>query len=741
MPQLRYDIFISYAGPDEEWARRLYERLCDEGDTGQGLRVFFAPESLRPGALISRELRESMRASRQVALILTPNFFARDWTEFEASLETYRDPAARDTRIIPLIVRDCEIPEDLARLRPIDFRDDGAFERSLAELLSTVNSTLESDASEQTRFLQRERVLNAAVLPWSPQGSPSFRFLWPERFIDPSIRTHRAPGRPVRFSEWDASHKSIRAAVVLGAPGGGKTTLLRTLFLDEDERIPHARNASLVTASELVAQGVDSMTNIPRRVGDSDLILIDGVDEVGAASLGAVMDYVRVARAAGATVRLGCRTDFFFRHVAMHDDWSPLFDELVELQEWSRTDAERFVERYADQAGDETLYDKAIGLLERIPTKNPLWSNPLQLTLLLYLVHSGVHITEEELTYPYALYGVVYHHWQHREQHRGTGRAPSSIVEAAHLALAKALDATRGHDPPRIRDTIAAVSGDNLDAVMEDTAFRGLIDSRISKDRMDVAVGFRHETFAEFVISRSVVSAFEQGGSAIDTALTSTFGSHINRFVRSGLDYKGSIDRSGILDNLVERYRALIDISSDVDVRAESIREQLVYYIGRWPARECLPLLQEVYRVESTPIVRRSAALGAILHGDEAIESDYLTRLREDEGEATLNRSVQIVYFLDDVGDLHTYVDRGFVSWQRTRDHIFERLVLHDLREMRLRWWDMETLLNFFRSRPHDRLSAAEFDVLSRTHCGPEGAERTQVIRHARDLILKEAGA
>ncbi|MBF9127619.1 TIR domain-containing protein [Plantactinospora sp. S1510] len=747
MDEYEFDVFLSYNRADEPWVRSLYHRLQSCQSPGGPMRIFFAPESLPPGALIVRDLSVALKASRRVVVVLTPEWIASDWTNFEASIELYRDPAAKQMRLVPIVLRTCEAPDELARLRNIDFRSESDFERSFAELAAAIEAGRHAASAESAAKQDRERVLNAAVLPWSPQGSPSFRFLWPERFIDPTVRPHKSLGPPVRFAAWDSAHRNIGAVVLVGAPGGGKTTLLRSLFLRDDSIYSPQYKVHFITAGTVVADSkrVGSNGSQSDDMAGGHLVLIDGVDEVGASGLETVMSYAAEVRERGAKIRIACRTDFFFRHIAMRDDWSGLFGEVVELLEWTRSDAEVFTQRYANQAGDPTLLQRAIELLDRIPSPSPLWRNPLQLTLLLYLLHSRVHISQQEVTYPYALYGVVYRHWQHRERHRGTGQVSALAVESAHVAVAKALDATRGDSPPRLRDAIAAAMGDSLDAVLEDTAFRGLIDTRLDDDGVEVVIAFRHETFAEFVISRSVISAFEQGGYAIDKALAVTYGSHINRFVRSGLEFRAAVRASHILENLVTRYEALLverlaEGSGQMSyAENDAMREQLVYYIGRLPSVASRKFLRRAYAAETAPIIRRSAALGAISQGDQEIERDYLTRLRIDPAEDLLNRSVQIIYFNDDKGDFHNYRDLGSVSWRRTRDHIFERLVTSGVREMGLRWWDMETLLSFFRSRPNDALSATEIEVLKGMLCGDRSTDRACAIAATRDLLLTEA--
>lgn len=751
MDSYDFDIFWSYNRADEDWVRGMYSRLGSIALPGGPIRMFFAPECLPPGALIVRHLGAALRSSRRVIVVLTQAWVDSDWTTFEASIELHQDPAAKQMRILPILLRECAIPPELTRLRNIDFRSEAHFDQAFSELVKVVQLGRAAATEQALALAERERVLNASILPWSPQASPSFRFLWPERFIDPYVQPQKFPGAPERFATWEGKNRQLGAVAIIGAPGGGKTTLLRSQFVRDDGIYSPQIHVLLISAAAVVAQSRrGDPIAYPSPMEPGRLILLDGVDEVGSGSLDPVMSFVAAVRQNGNGIRVACRSDFFFRHIAMNEYWSSLFDEVLELQEWTREDANQFSKAYARQAQDETLYSRALALLDSIPSKSPLWRNPLQLTLLLYLLHSGVQISRNELTYPFALYGVVYRNWQMRERHRGTGRAHRREVESAHVALAQALVASRGEEPPRVRDIVAcSVEPEALESVLGDSAFRGLIETRMDDDEQEIVVGFRHETFAEFLIARSIIDAFERGGASIDTALTVTYGSHINRFVRSGLDYRSNVPSSRILANLRQRYEYHLALAAGSDKESlpgtperyslsAAIREQLVYYIGRLPEYTTLDFLRNVYHGESSPIIRRSAALGAILHGDEDIETDYLTRLMADPAEDMLNRSIQLIYFLDDKGDFHTYRDRGYVVWRRTRDHIFERLRQNSERDMRLRWWDLATLLAYFMSRPHDRLSGTEAHILANMDIDSQSVQRFEALTRLRDQLLDE---
>ena len=81
-------------------------------------------------------MEEALENSRYVALVLTPDALASDWVALERSAAIHRDPRSRRRSLIPLLRRDCEMPELLARLKYIDVRRDQDFAAGLETLVA-----------------------------------------------------------------------------------------------------------------------------------------------------------------------------------------------------------------------------------------------------------------------------------------------------------------------------------------------------------------------------------------------------------------------------------------------------------------------------------------------------------------------------------------------------------------------------------------------------------------------------
>jgi hypothetical protein len=77
-PKFRYDAFISYASEDETFASEIAGAL-----RGQGISVWYAPVTLKIGDPLRRSLEDGMRQSFAGILLVSPQYIAKQWTEYE----------------------------------------------------------------------------------------------------------------------------------------------------------------------------------------------------------------------------------------------------------------------------------------------------------------------------------------------------------------------------------------------------------------------------------------------------------------------------------------------------------------------------------------------------------------------------------------------------------------------------------------------------------------------------------
>ncbi|NTU90063.1 MAG: toll/interleukin-1 receptor domain-containing protein [Actinobacteria bacterium] len=73
-----YHLFISYASEDEAYATKLSTYL-----EYLGLRIWFAPLSLRIGDKLLDSINAGLLTSEYGLLLLSPTYLAKQWTSYE----------------------------------------------------------------------------------------------------------------------------------------------------------------------------------------------------------------------------------------------------------------------------------------------------------------------------------------------------------------------------------------------------------------------------------------------------------------------------------------------------------------------------------------------------------------------------------------------------------------------------------------------------------------------------------
>jgi hypothetical protein len=113
----RYDAFISYSHHDKEWVRGwLLPRLG-----AACLRVCIDFRDFELGAPTLLEMERAVLQSRKTLLVLTPDYLASEWAKLGHFLTSTLDPAAQQRRVIPLLLKPCELPLHIGGLTCLDF--------------------------------------------------------------------------------------------------------------------------------------------------------------------------------------------------------------------------------------------------------------------------------------------------------------------------------------------------------------------------------------------------------------------------------------------------------------------------------------------------------------------------------------------------------------------------------------------------------------------------------------------
>jgi hypothetical protein len=195
----QYDVFISYSHADRAWAWEvLLPRL-----EGAGLRVCIDSRDFEIGVPSLVNMERAVDSSRHTLLVLTPDWVDSECAEFESLLAGTADPAGRRRKLIPLMLKPCQLPSRIAMLTYADFTQphDRAdqFKRLVGQLHAAIVATR----------------LPIEELPPFIAGPPithSRHFFGRERELKRL------------FNLW--KHPPLQNAAIIGSQRSGKTSLL-----------------------------------------------------------------------------------------------------------------------------------------------------------------------------------------------------------------------------------------------------------------------------------------------------------------------------------------------------------------------------------------------------------------------------------------------------------------------------------------------------------------------------------
>lgn len=127
-------VFLSHSHKDHTLVARLAADL-----QRAGLQVWYAEWEMKPGDSLVRKIAQGVATSGVLIVVLSPASVRSSWVEKEISLGLIDELARASTRVIPILVEDCEFPASFRALGDkiyADFRSD--YESALRRLLAGI---------------------------------------------------------------------------------------------------------------------------------------------------------------------------------------------------------------------------------------------------------------------------------------------------------------------------------------------------------------------------------------------------------------------------------------------------------------------------------------------------------------------------------------------------------------------------------------------------------------------------
>jgi len=135
----KYDVFVSYrwVEPDMSWVREQFVPALQAA----GLRVLLDVTDFVPGRNLILEMTRAGNESRRAVCVISPAYFdGNRMVGFESLMVRRSDPSGSDSKLIPLIFKQTQLPEWLRDLIPVDWTTQQQQAREWRKLLATLGA-------------------------------------------------------------------------------------------------------------------------------------------------------------------------------------------------------------------------------------------------------------------------------------------------------------------------------------------------------------------------------------------------------------------------------------------------------------------------------------------------------------------------------------------------------------------------------------------------------------------------
>lgn len=86
--------------------------------------------------------------SRKTLFVMAPNWTVSEFSQFESLVTQTIDPIGRKGRLLPLMLKDCDLPARLQLLTYADFRDKSNWESELKRVVTIIGTPVLVDESK-----------------------------------------------------------------------------------------------------------------------------------------------------------------------------------------------------------------------------------------------------------------------------------------------------------------------------------------------------------------------------------------------------------------------------------------------------------------------------------------------------------------------------------------------------------------------------------------------------------------
>lgn len=143
---LNKSIFLSHTHADKPFVRKLAADL-----EAHGIRYWLDEAEIRVGESLIEKIRQGLDGVDFVAAVLSPNSIGSPWVQRELDVAMNQEIAGRQTKVLPILYRQCELPGFLLGKFYADFTDEQNSPSALKRLVESIGVVFNKSVLDTNR--------------------------------------------------------------------------------------------------------------------------------------------------------------------------------------------------------------------------------------------------------------------------------------------------------------------------------------------------------------------------------------------------------------------------------------------------------------------------------------------------------------------------------------------------------------------------------------------------------------
>ncbi|XP_078682770.1 tetratricopeptide repeat protein 22-like isoform X1 [Branchiostoma floridae x Branchiostoma belcheri] len=119
--EFKYDFFVSHSSKDAGWVNYA---LLPALEVDMRFKGCVADRDFIPGKSVYDNIIHSIENSYKTLLVLTPHFMTSEWCKYETEQALYKSLRGKTERVIPIMLKACDVPESLRTITYFDVSND-----------------------------------------------------------------------------------------------------------------------------------------------------------------------------------------------------------------------------------------------------------------------------------------------------------------------------------------------------------------------------------------------------------------------------------------------------------------------------------------------------------------------------------------------------------------------------------------------------------------------------------------